>query len=321
MNINNSKNILIITPNRLGDTIFCTPFIRLLKTSFPHMQIDILAPTALSAEVFKNSPQVAQVLLAPKIEELSAKKDFYDLTIRAGDSEYAAQCMAVLNAEKIDISARRDPTLPAADNYLHYFAKLFTLDLSGFSRHYDLYPNEENNKKIINLLEQNQINLKQHKLVGFHIGCHSLAKKRTRFWQKQKHSRAWLVDNFIALAQALVKSNSNVRIVITGSEAEEKLGLIFSKKISKNVNLINKTSILDIAALVRHLDAFIIGDTGIMHAACCSNVNLIVLQGLDNPIINDPYPEAENRVVLKANKINDISVEEVLRCLVNFLKQ
>lgn len=319
MTLSKIKSVLVITQNRLGDTLFCTPLIRLLKTTLPHVQTDILASTALASEVFANNPYINKILLMPEIEFLAEQKDKYDLVIKVGASEYADKCWNVFNAEKIDVSNLYRHGIPAAESYLQYFAQRFAINLEGFPRHYDLFPVLGNHENIKKLIGQKLGDLESFILVGFHLGCHGLAKKRNKFWRRNKHQKAWPVEKFIKLGKLLMEANPRVRIVVTGSKEEEAIGKIFSRKIPQTINLINQTSVHDVAALMKYLKVFLANDTGVMHVACTTDVNLIVLGGPSDLSITGPYPKEANRIILQKAKINDITVEEVLLTTSQFL--
>ena len=147
------------------------------------------------------------------------------------------------------------------------------------------------------------------------MGCHGLAKKRTRLWNKFSHPKAWPLKNFIGLTKKLQEYNSSIRIILTGTEEETKLGAMFCKKSPRSINLINQTSVLDLAALISYLQLFITNDTGTMHIACASNINMIALFGKSNPVATGPYPPSPSRVILFKPVIADITIDEVFQVI------
>ncbi len=78
---NKTYNIIIAGPNRLGDTVFCTPIFRLLKTNFPKINIDLFASTKLSASVLENNPYLQTIYVDHSIEKVKTLVDKYDLAI------------------------------------------------------------------------------------------------------------------------------------------------------------------------------------------------------------------------------------------------
>ena len=59
----NDKPILIITPERLGDTLLCTPAIHYLKANYPSLNIDVYAFSELSAQTLKNNPDIRNIIM------------------------------------------------------------------------------------------------------------------------------------------------------------------------------------------------------------------------------------------------------------------
>ena len=302
MAIKQYKRILIVLPERLGDTLFRTPLLRLLATIFPNAEIAALAPSKLCAAVLANNPYLTKI----------PPKD-YDLVINVRGSKRATEKIKIVNTEYIEYPGDHSLKMHTAEDSLNFFAKKFNFDLSNFARHYDIFPQNSNFSYIEKLLAENNIKPKQELLIGFHVGCHGLAKNRSRLWKRFSHPRVWPLKKFIQLAKKLYQYNPAIRIILTGAKEEKRLGKIFCKKYPEAINLINQTSVLDLAALMTHLQLFLSNDTGAMHIACTTNIKLIALFGATNPIANDPYPKSENRIVMRKPKINTISVDEVFR--------
>lgn len=295
------KNIMVAVPDRLGDVLVSTQSLRFLKEEIPELNIDILAPNKLATEVFAHNPYIR------KAYDLQSSIP-YDLVIDISDSEIAQDYVSRMKAEKISYSEDKTSQLHSAEKLLQFFAKLFDIEIGKFMRHYDLFPQPANFSNVEKLLQRHD----QDVLVGFHMGCHGLARKRTRLWNRFAHGRAWPVKKFMRLAQELQHNNPKVKIVLTGSKEEEQLGKYFCKKVTNTLNLIGKTSILDLAVLISKLKLLVSNDTGVMHVACTTDVRLIVLYGEDNKIINEPYPPTKWRTMLRKPKITEITVAEVM---------
>lgn len=307
------NNIIIAMPERLGDTLFRIPVLRLLKTILPHVNIDVIVPTSLSFEVLNYNPYIRELFIQPRIEQIKNLKNNYDLVIDVSDSEYVENLIKEFNGEHI--SYIDDPALNvhSAEKSLQFFAKLFQYDLNNFTKQYDIYPQRKNFTHIEKLLSLKNVDINNEILVGFHMGCHGLAKKRTRLLNKFSHPKAWPLKNFVGFTEKLQKYNSSIRIVLTGTEEETKLGTMFCKKFPNSINLINQTSVLDLAALMSYLRLFVSNDTGSMHIACASNINVIALFGKSNPAITGPYPVSRSRIVLFKPRIADITIDEVFQ--------
>ena len=125
MNLAKLKKIVVAVPDRLGDTLFCTPFLRLLKTSNKNLAIDILAPTTLAATTLQHNPNIATIYCQPNPTELNKIADNYDLAIDASDSTTATAYIRQINAELISPHTQTTTREHTAENLLLFFADIF----------------------------------------------------------------------------------------------------------------------------------------------------------------------------------------------------
>ena len=294
----------------MGDALFRTPLFPLFKKIFPNAAIDVITVTKLAEEILQNSQYIRKVFSSPDVYTIKKIANNYDLFINSDDMGESDQFLPFFKADKIEWTSDDRNNIPHAEQLVGYFANAFDYNYDDFNIHYDLFPQKVNFANVEKLLKNTGSKI----LIGMHLGCHGLAKKRSRIFKRSHHPKAWPLEKFIKLAKKLQKINPNVTIVLTGSKAEEKLGEKFCKKIYNVINLINKTSVLDMAALMRYLKLFIVNDTGALHVACTTNVNLIVLFGdQSNPAITGPYPKRGNQIEIYKANINKISVNEVFQ--------
>lgn len=315
----NYSTLLLVIPERLGETVFCLPAINFLRHKFSRAKIDAFVFTNSAVNVLKHNPHIDNVIFFPAADRLNDIINNYAVIINFGDNKMVQACLGVFSGEKIEIIDCNEVQCQySAERILNTLANKLHITLTDFTKKYDIYPQPENLNKIQLLLTKSGINTEKHLLVGFHLGCHGLTKKRSRLFGKFSHPRAWPLKYFIVLAKKLKEYNSDIRIILTGSQNESELGEIFSKKIPNVVNLIDKIEILDCAALMNNLRVFITNDTGMLHVACATNVKIIALfSGKSYPCATGPYPPAPTRIVLQKNEIKDIKVEEVFLLAIN----
>lgn len=314
------KRILFIVPARLGDALFCTPAIKLLKKHNPNAVIDILATSALSASIFQYNPVVNLIRMLPQQNECKQLAENYDLVIsRSHHNEELSQVISALNLKTL-YSPVDDLHVHQAEQALRFMQSQLDCALEDNDRQFQLHPQAEHFQKIAELLSQEQVDLQREILIGLHLGCHGLSKSsRWKIWKSPTHLKVWPLPNFLALAKQLQQEDSRIRFVITGSKGEELLGEKFCRRIPRTINLINKTSVLELAALMKTLTLFICGDTGPMHVACATDVALIALFGPTNLQHAKPYPAKPNRLVIHQPKIKDIAVSTVYQAVKNFI--
>ena len=316
MKLKGLKNIVIVLPERLGDSIFHTPSIALIKKAHPEINIDIIALSPLSAMVVENNPHVRNIYIEPGKEELKRIASGYDAAIPVHPHARSKKQIEIM---KIRTLRGTPKTTSRHQSGMAFSAMKNLLDVEALpgEEKYKLYPGKDNHDKISQLLAENDTSAEKDILIGCHIGCHSFTKRRLSFWRPMVHPKVWAFENFVALEAELRKINPRFRLVLTGSKQEEMLGEKFKKVAPKAINLINKTSVLDLAALMESLTIFISSDTGAMHVACASNVGVIALFGPTSLENTGPYPMQPNYRVLQAPAINDIRVEEVLNTIVS----
>ncbi len=316
------KRIFTVSPNRLGDTVFCTPIFRLLKEICPQAKIDVVALTQLAANVLANNPYIDHIFLNPSMDRINKIVNFYDVALDIHYSPAAREILNRLSCKLFTYDMTLYSDMHQTDKLLKFFADSFKYDLSHFDAHYDLYPENSHVERVHQLLSENNLDVNKDILLGYQLGCHGLAKKRTRIFNRFAHPKAWPLKNFIQLTRELKKWNPDVRIVLTGVENEIALGKAFCKKFPDSINLINKTSVLELSALMPHLKLFVTNDTGALHIACAAELPVIALFGKKNFVENGPYPMRNDRKIFYQPDIVDIKVDDVFEaaCQLLFVK-
>src|SRR5579872_7029566 len=81
LNLAFQQPILLVTAERIGDAIFCTPGIALLKKHRPDLQIDLLAFHQNAADVFRYNPHVNVVHIAHRKQAIRKLAKQYPLVL------------------------------------------------------------------------------------------------------------------------------------------------------------------------------------------------------------------------------------------------
>jgi len=314
------NKILVIISGRIGDTIFCTPLLRLIKNIFPDCQLDILVTKPEICLVFKNNQKINHVYYQPSDDEVNSFSDFYDAILVPFNNNEAADYTKRLKKSFIVMPENFAPNLHIAEAQVHFFAGLWHFDLSGFDFNYELNYSKENLAHVKEILKKRGVDLDNDILIGMHLGCKRIALRAKKIWKKRQHKRVWPVQKFAALAQQIAKKYPHARIIITGTKNEKSMAGKFIKMYNKAIILIDETSLQELAALMTLFKLYITGDTAPLHVASASNVNLIALFGqVSPPSRTGPFPAAPNRLYLKARQIQDIDVADVLKEAEKFL--
>ena len=153
---------------------------------------------------------------------------------------------------------------------------------------------------------------------GLHLGSGRTSSHGWKFWYRgrDRDARLWPQEHYIALAGLLSKVDPNLRLVLTGSRNDRFLGRRFMREVPQAINLMGATTLLDLAALMPRLDAFVTQDTGALHIACSSNVPLVGLFGPTDPARTGPFPLRPWHSIIKKETTTSITPDEVAAAVV-----
>jgi len=137
-----------------------------------------------------------------------------------------------------------------------------------------------------------------------------------------KKSKKWKMSRWLKLIELILKNYKNLFIVITGTK-EELNYFSFNSTILKNtrvINLINKTSVEQLAYLINSSLLHLCHDDGSMHlSALLKKKTLAIYHNHDyenrsNPISKDFF------IIRDKNNINNISIYRVYKKVIKILK-
>ena len=110
-----------------------------------------------------------------------------------------------------------------------------------------------------------------------------------------QYNRSWSINNFAKLIKYLI-SLENLQVIMTGGNSPPEQ--LYSKELddlfgNSILNLIGKTSIREMAALIKHSDFIISPDSGPAHIATIMGKPVIGLYAMSNPKRSGPYNSDE----------------------------
>ena len=313
------KRVIMVSPRRLGDTIFCTPAIRFLKKCCPNIRIDVIALSEIAKGCLENNPSIDHLWFRPNKIQTIDKRGFYDIGINIHRSHEAYEYFTWLGVKVLEVPNHNYGT-HQADGILAFISKLVCKQPNRDDSRYFLYPQKDNFLYAKNLLILHGIDLEDEILIGIQLGVHSTSKRGLKFWKSLKHPRIWPIENFLQLESAMKDIDSRIKFVLVGSKGERALARRFKKKSIDAIDLMGKTSILDLAALMTHFSIFISPDTGPLHVACAMGINVVALFGPANPCHTGPYPIRKNTIVINVNDMSEIAPDDVVKSIQKLVK-
>ncbi len=283
------KEILIINLTRMGDLIQTTPAIVALKERYPESYITLLASTHF-IEICNSIPLVDRCIDLDEIYIAKATKSnrlmegyrylksvlelindrYYDLVINFTNSTASAILTSMINArERRGICIDKRGFIVKFHPWIRYIFNIIPSRSVNPFHLCDLHVKASggvlNNKGLHIVVDEKsskwvddffrRYGLDEDELiVALQLGA-SVEDKR------------WPVESFAKLADKL-SDELNATILLTGSKSETKLGEEFEIKSSaRTINMIGKTSLTHLSALLKRADLLVSNDTGTLHLA------------------------------------------------------
>lgn len=312
-NFSNSDRILVIASSSTGNNIFCTPAIRLLRKTLPQATIDVVALNKLSAEVFAGNPNIGQIYVLSKSREVNKIAHQYNKIIVLNKN--ALKKLSDIKAPFIQVPSMNGE-IHHAEHLLRFVAQLLAVELTDDDRHYVIETQQTAESFLAPYaLAQNTT------LINIHLGCGTTVLHGWKFFYSRRadDKKLWSIDAYIALGKALMQAIPHLRIAITGTSNESFLAKKFAKSVPQTINLVGKTTVADLRALMQRADLFIAHDCGVFHIAAASNVPIVGLFGPTNPIATGPFPPKPQQVLIKKETMAEIAVEDVVKVASNLL--
>lgn len=254
------ERILIIRPGGIGDAVLLLPSVTALKARFPGAGIDLLCEKR-NAGVFGLSTQIDHIYSYDKgLELFRCMKNKYDVVIDTEQWHRLSAVVAYLTGAPVkigfDTNERRTfftHQVPyshdeyEADSFLHLIEPL-----AGEDHKFDVdMPFVEISRIVTPYLSSGR-EVEVKGMVAMFPGA-SVAERR------------WGGERFGEAARSL--NENGYRVLILGSQADRSEAEIIQKYAPASVNLIGKTSLVDVAGLLKECKLLITSDSGIMHLA------------------------------------------------------
>ncbi len=298
--------ILIIEPNWLGDTLFTTPSIKALREKGSDFYICVLVHKRCLS-VLQDNPNIDEIIIFESgrgikgflekiklIPQLKSKK-LDTVFFFSRSMSYAVMCVLAGIKERVGYyTLKRAPFLTQSikpeKQRLHrveYFLDLLRhMGIDSNNKDYEFFVNNEERAQVQKILTDNSI-MPDEPYFVINPGGNWLPKR-------------WQEEEFAKLCDELYKKY-NTKIAITGARKDIRLGedirnLCTAKK---PVNICGKTTLKQLAAVLKNAKAVISNDSGPMHIAVSQKAPTVALFGPTDPAITGPYGNSKYAVVWK----------------------
>ena len=284
-------NIIIKTPNFIGDTIMMLPAFELLKLEYPRANftiickascIDIFREKGIKRFIIDDSRLKKNGRLKKSLLVLNEiRQERYDLGIIFRNTLVDALIFKLSKIETIigyDNENRRVfldfwLKIDRTRHYINHYAYLINSYLNN--RYKTLPPME------LNYQDSKLINKKDKKVVGFVLGGDN------------KGSRTYPKNLSLELFKLL--KDKNIDIVLLGDKDDNQNNKIYEdylKSIQIDINnLSGKTTIAEFIDAISSLDLLVTIDTSAMHIASATNTKFITLIGKGTSVFESVKPK------------------------------
>lgn len=329
--LKDARKILFLRYDRIGDMVITSPVFRELKLIFPDLNLTVIA-SQTNKEVLLNNPYVDEIVINRKnnlfcdlISLIKLRLKKFDVCIEFDHSviSHAIIRLRIIKPKKI-ISIKKDGRYGVNGNELslydyfiekrnkEHFRDIWLGVLKPFgvnpqSKDYDLFMSDEQNRKAQNYVKQ----FSSKFLVGINLEG-AVKGKKIEF------------SDLFKICHGLHTQNNNIQIVILSAPDNFQSTIKKVRQMSVNfVHVSYKTnSILDAAALIKHLDLIITPDTSIVHIASAFNKPIVTIHEDNKDSFHLFAPTSElNRTVFSKSKnsLNGFSVSLLLQYCIELI--
>lgn len=338
-----SKRVLIIKLSALGDLILSVPALKAIRKKYPAPNKITFVVGKPIASVLDNCPYIDELILYDykdtdkgllKLLRLGKelRKKNFDLTVDLQNNRKSHILSALIFAPrrygykngKFSFLLNRkvtDDKVPIGP-IEHQFRMLKMLDIELKDAKIELWPSKEDMKYIDTFLSSEWLN-KNQPLVGIHLGS-------SRKWITKR----WPIEYAAKLSENL--SLKDIRVVVTSEKTDRQELKIFKELTKKSRPIIacGKTTINQLACLIKRCDVFVSPDSAPLHIALGMNTAVVAIFGPTDP--KRHIPACEDITVVKKELdcqpcykpecktvecIRQISVTEVEEAILKLLKK
>jgi len=318
------ERVIIINTFGIGDVLFATPLVRILKENMPDARIDFLC-NERALDILKENRNIDDIIVYEKddfrrvlkkskiafvkkilafIKQLRGKR--YDLAIDLSLGYQIAFILKLIGVkrrigfnfrnrgrfltEKLVIDGFNDKHV--VDYYMDLL-RLIGIDTAADKKiELDLSANVK--KWADDFIQSKGLNDKT--LVG-------IAPGGGKSWGEAAAYRRWPSEKFSYVALGLLKKRSDLVFMIFGSKEENFLCDRIVKNLGDSViNMCGKLSLPESISLIRKCESLLCNDGGILHIAVSQGVKTVSIFGPVYCAVYGPYPQGDkNKVAIAEN--------------------
>lgn len=290
--------VLLIKPGAIGDLLQLSPVVRAIKESRPEARITLLVGNTASIDLFRHHPLVDEVLVYEKKGahrswsafaklwgELRTRR--FDLVVNYQRSNLKGWLLAAASfpCRVLVYHKEKKRVVHAVQNHLQAVAPLVG-DPAQLDQRLELYLGDEEKRWAADLLERESLAGK--KLIALNLGASHPVNR-------------WPTWRFAELAEKL--EQAGLGVVLVGGGADRELAdAVHEESSTRPLDLVGRTSLLQLGALLERCSAVVSADTGPMHMATAVGTPVVALFGAADPKRTGPV--GKGHLVLQARDVS-----------------
>ncbi|MBN1526732.1 MAG: lipopolysaccharide heptosyltransferase II [Candidatus Omnitrophica bacterium] len=297
--------VLVIKMSAVGDVILAVPSLRAIRRKFKDAVIKVLVGLQ-SREILDRCPYADDRIVCDlkgrdkglkgllRLAQALRKENF-DIVIDLQNNRrshllaFMSFALARYGYDNGKFSRLLNRRIKNDAPYLnpveHQFRVLKMAGIKAQDEGLELWPSAADEKHALDLLKENWVTISQG-VVGIHVRASS--RWATKNWPAE----------YIADLSDRIASEFNMRVVLTGSKEDEALAQAIARRArSKPIVAAGRTSLLELACLIRHFKVFLTPDSAPMHIAAAVGTPFIALFGPTDP--SRHVAPAERCIVMK----------------------
>ncbi len=287
------QNILVCqTGGWIGDMVMLTPTLRALKHTYPKSDLTLLLRPRV-ADLMQTHPYVDTCIVDNKTEgryrSLTSlvhqiRDKTFDAAVVLHPTSFRNALLPFLARVPIRVgtniggrgmlltlSCEDDTEIHEVDRYLRV---LQLLNINNVPSSLEFWHTDTDRRFIERLLRAEGI-LPDDRIIALNLGA-TWATKR------------WDMLNFADVIQQVARLTPEIKVVLTGASDEQELAKALLTSLSV-INLIGKTDLLQLGALLERCEVCLTCDSGPMHIAAAVGTPTVTLFGPTNPVRHRPY--------------------------------
>ena len=316
------KNICVLRLSALGDCCHALSVVQILQRQFPESSLSWVI-SENEYQLFRDVQNVDFIIVDKKnlLKSFSQiffdkKKKIFDVLINLHASASANFISMAIRAERkigYDKARARDKQNWFCNEYIEAVINQHVADaMVGFLTHLDINEAKPSWKPL--RLQPEEELVKEHIFSDRKI-CLISPCSSQRYGDK--YNRSWPIERYIEIIRYL-SENRGFQVIISGGRSS--IEMRYSEQLDNAefqntvVNLIGKTSIREMAALVKLSDLVISPDSGPAHVSTVMGTPVIGLYAMSNPERSGPYCSINlsvNKYPETLSKYSGVSPEEV----------